>query len=507
VGIPLLIASVGAAYKLKAALDLRQMVHQHLASSAEVLASAGALQAEVVEARSRAFGLFDQGAGAEGELRWDEAQTRAVEVEHQLAEAHRTLDAALALDPGNRQVMSALAEVAYEGVVMPQEGRYRGYADAQLERVKDYDRERIWVRKLEAPASARISSTPRGAQVDVAYFQNKNGRLVLGDWTPLGQTPLEIPLAPRSAVLRFRAPDFAEVRYAALPEPGKPVQIDVRMPEAARLPSGMVLIPAGPYLYGAGEDDEFRRGYLDAQPLHARKTGDYLIGRTEVTFGDWMEFLRALPVLERSARMPQAIQGRLRNALELSQLPSGIFQLSFTPTAKTYVAREGDPVSYPGRIPALALDWRQFPVGAISFRDAEAYARWLDQTGKVPHARLCTEEEWEKAGRGADGRAFPCGGVLHEDDANFDLTYGRNPLGFGPDPVGAHPSCESPFGLVDVAGNAWEWTRSAKDSPVPVFRGGSYFEGTRSARTANRNVGEAELRDPRFGLRICADPR
>ncbi len=507
VGIPLLIVSAGVGYKVKAALDLRRMVDQHLGVAAVALGQARSVQAQVVDARKRAFQLLDQGDSGEGELKWDEAQTRAVDVERRLAEAHRALDAALALDPGNREVTGRLAEIIYLGVVMPQEGRYRGYPEAQIERVKDFDRERTWVSKLEAPAPAQILSSPPGAQVEVAYYQNQNGRMVLGGWAAIGKAPLAAKLNPRSALLRFQAPGHAEVRYAVVPEPGKPLEISVRLPEQSRAPKGMVLVPAGPFLFGAGEDDEFRRGYLDAQPLHLRTTPDYLISRTEVTFGEWIDFLRALPPAERAARMPQATKGRLRNALELSLLPSGVFRLSFTPTAQTYLAAEGESVIYPGRAPKTPHDWRRFPVGAISFRDAEAYARWLAETGKVPGARICTEDEWEKAGRGADGRAFPCGSVLHEDDANFDLTYGRDPLGFGPDPVGAHPSCESPYGLLDVAGNAWEWTRMGSGTAgVPVFRGGSYFEGTRSARIANRNVGEAELRDPRFGLRVCADP-
>src|SRR4029079_4457965 len=99
-------------------------------------------------------------------------------------------------------------------------------------------------------------------------------------------------------------------------------------------------------------------------------------------------------------------------------------------------------------------DWTKFPVSAVSYEDAIAFAAWLDRTHRVPGAHVCDDYEWERAARGADGRPFPSGATLAPDDANVDVTYGRDPLAFGPDEVGSHTKSRRPLGADDMARNA-----------------------------------------------------
>jgi formylglycine-generating enzyme required for sulfatase activity len=143
----------------------------------------------------------------------------------------------------------------------------------------------------------------------------------------------------------------------------------------------------------------------------------------------------------------------------------------------------------------------------VSFDDANAFAAWLDRTGRVPGARLCDEYEWERAARGADARMFPSGARLAPDDANIDVTYGREPLAFGPDEVGAHPGSRSPIGADDIAGNVWELMRSVHTPGIPAVRGGSWYQGEASAQSQNREDGEVSQRSVTLGLRLCATPR
>jgi len=139
-------------------------------------------------------------------------------------------------------------------------------------------------------------------------------------------------------------------------------------------------------------------------------------------------------------------------------------------------------------------------VTGVSMADAEAYAGWLDRTGHLPGARLCDEREWELAARGADGRLYPHGQTLRPGDANIGITHA--PL--GPDEVGLHPESRSVVGLDDMAGNAWELTRSAVDGK-PIARGGSYaLDPLAASSTMREQLEQPELRDITVGFRICA---
>ena len=95
------------------------------------------------------------------------------------------------------------------------------------------------------------------------------------------------------------------------------------------------------------------------------------------------------------------------------------------------------------------------PVVGVSVNDALKYARWV---GK----QLPTEEQWEKACRGTDGRKNPWG----DDPVSEERAcYGRDPLEGGTDDVKARPDGESPYGVRDLVGNAWEWTATTDTDP------------------------------------------
>ncbi|NJN94208.1 MAG: formylglycine-generating enzyme family protein [Anaerolineales bacterium] len=106
------------------------------------------------------------------------------------------------------------------------------------------------------------------------------------------------------------------------------------------------------------------------------------------------------------------------------------------------------------------------PVVHISWYDAIAYCNWLAKITGKPY-RLPSEAEWEKGARGNDGRIYPWG---NEWDASRCNTRENGP---GDTTLtGAYPNGVSPYQLLDMAGNIWEWTSSiwGKDAIKPDFK-------------------------------------
>src|SRR5262249_5732653 len=149
--------------------------------------------------------------------------------------------------------------------------------------------------------------------------------------------------------------------------------------------------------------------------------------------------------------------------------------------------------------------WRQLPLTGVSSKDLEGYFDWLGRSKPLLQgARLCDEEEWEHAARGADARSFPSGERLSPNEADIDVSYSRQPDSYGPDPVGSYPASASPFGVLDMAGNANEMTRAREPGSETIFlRGGSWYYTDRSAFSANRAPAEPSMRNTVVGVRVC----
>lgn len=104
---------------------------------------------------------------------------------------------------------------------------------------------------------------------------------------------------------------------------------------------------------------------------------------------------------------------------------------------------------------------------------AEDAAKWA---GK----ELPTEQQWERAARGTDGREYPWGNEFDREKCNtIESGIGKTTR------VTRYPNSISPVGCYDMAGNVWEWTAS-KDGPHRVLRGGSWDNYRGDARCAFR---------------------
>ena len=112
--------------------------------------------------------------------------------------------------------------------------------------------------------------------------------------------------------------------------------------------------------------------------------------------------------------------------------------------------------------------WGDRPVTWISLEDAQAYASWAGK--RLPH-----EWEWQYAAQGSDGRLYPWG---NEWNASAVPVPDKGHTMRGPDAVTDHPQGASPFGVMDLVGNVWQWTDVFVDqhTRAGVLRGGSYYQ-------------------------------
>jgi serine/threonine-protein kinase len=204
------------------------------------------------------------------------------------------------------------------------------------------------------------------------------------------------------------------------------------------MPDDMVLIAGGPFLYGE-ERSASEIPY------------DYYIDRVPVTNADYKRYLDSLSDLERPAREPDEWRG--------------------------------------GTFPQGKAD---HPVTGINSEDAMAYAAWASK-------RLPTEQEWEKAARGTDGRTYPWGEGLDPKRCNVSESGIADTT-----PVGSFPQGASPYGCLDMAGNVWEWCETwYQEGVYRIIRGGSHDESGEVAYCARRKSFMPDLRNYDIGFR-CA---
>lgn len=161
------------------------------------------------------------------------------------------------------------------------------------------------------------------------------------------------------------------------------------------------------------------------------------------------------------------------------------------------------------------------PVRDVNWHDAMAYCEWL--TGKLNTdgidcvISLPTEAQWEKAARGDDGRIYPWGDdKINPNKANYDETQINMTS-----PVGCFPGGKSPYDILDMSGNVWEWCRDRfaqyskspekdplgpDDGAIRIMRGGSWYFGAGFCRSANRFGDDPVGRFSHDGFRLVRLP-
>lgn len=243
----------------------------------------------------------------------------------------------------------------------------------------------------------------------------------------------------------------------------------------------MLYVPAGNFLMGSEQED-------DEQPIHSVYLDGYYIDKYEVT----------------NAGYRSCVQAKVC-------LPPG--EITSQTRLNYYEASEYD----------------EYPVVFVTWNMAAAYCQWRG-------ARLPTEAEWEKSARGIDGRTYPWGNEFKCQNGNFDdetdwdrfvVPGGKNCDGYADTaPVGSFTDGRSPYNVMDMSGNVWEWVNDWYDekyylaAPVvnpagpdsgtlKVVKGGgwdNYASRIDSIRSSFRIGLDPTFMKNRFGFRCALTP-
>ncbi|HZU87211.1 MAG TPA: SUMF1/EgtB/PvdO family nonheme iron enzyme [Anaerolineaceae bacterium] len=218
----------------------------------------------------------------------------------------------------------------------------------------------------------------------------------------------------------------------------------------------LLCVPAGKFLMGSDPTKDVNAYYEDEKPQHSVYLDAYWIDQTEVT-----------------------------NAMYQNCVQAGVCRVPKSNESYTHPNYYGNE------------SYADYPVIGVAWEDAQAYCTWAGR-------RLPSEAQWEKAARGTDGRIYPWGNN-HPDDTM--LNYRMSGTDGDVVKVGSYPNDTSPYGALDMGGNAYEWvadwydefyySASPLENPIGplsgeyhIMRGGSAIDAPSELRVANRRLGK-----------------
>lgn len=368
----------------------------------------------------------------------DQARELANEQARELARATDRFVQALGYDRESERVRRQMTELHWAEAQRAEQVRDEAGQIYHEELIGEYD-DGTYIARLRAKATLSLTTHVPGAEV-VAFRQvERDRRLVNDGGRRLGTTPLrEVSLDPGSYVLRIEREGFRPVRFPVMARRGEHTKARVNLYTDSEIGDDMVFVPGGSFVAG-GDPDAF-----ESLPRSLIELPDFCVARFPVTFDQYLEFVSDL-----EQRDEVWAAKRLPNALDTGEGAfaerdgDGVWRARWDilvegDAARTFCARE-----QAGSVPVCCIDWY----------DAMAYCRWRSEREGVL-LRLPTEHEWEKAARGVDGRWFPWGDRF---DPSFSKMRESRP-GFGqPEPIGAFPTDESPYGVRDMAGGMRTW--------------------------------------------------
>lgn len=442
----------------------------------------------------------------------DEADQLERRCEHLKQEYRETIRSALQYARDLPEAQSRLADHYADRHSQAETERDPQRAALTERLLRHYDQGR-YAGYLKAEGALTLHTDPPGAQVRIYRYEHRRRRLLPVYWKSLGQTPLdEVTLPIGSYMLSIHHSDRAVVRYPVLITrqshwdgipPGETAPHRIYLPARRELSSDEMYIPAG-WFWSGGDKDAGR-----ALPQQRLWVAGHTIGRFPITNAEYIAFLDDLVATGRGdaalryAPRDRPTHGDPEGGLLYGRSRLGRFLL---------VPDINGDVWLP--------DW---PVIMMGWAGAVAYCQWRsERTGTG--WRLPGELEWEKAGRGVDGRIYPWGDTF---DASWACTRESHPGRPQPVPVSAFPIDESPYGVRGMAGNTRDWCgdifsphgpRLDGERVIPptlprrvdpstghtgITRGGAWWYSPREARLSYRAMHLPAIRFHPLSFRIA----
>ncbi len=372
-------------------------------------------------------------------------------------------------------------------------------------RAHDHGRHASWLR---GDGWLTVLTDPPGATVVAHRIERVRRRLVPDSAISLGETPIvERPLASGSYRLVLSHQGCSSVTYPVEigrgghwhgTAPGSWEPQAIWLPPGGRVDGMACHVPAG--WFQSGGDPEAVDG-LSGRRLWV---DGFFVQRFPVSNRDYIAFLDALAASGEEAEVDRCVPAHHD---EVSVAPVPVFRRDPEGRFAVGTGVDGIPL-HPDE-----------PVMLVDRYGARAYARWLSERCGV-HWRLPHDQEWEKAARGVDGRAFPWGAYLDPTWCCMQQSHSSAPRRRA---VDAYPIDESPYGVRGLGGNIRDWCHNAYDRAGPadgsrvdpfadppedaeffMVRGGSWASGEAMCRAASRLVARANTRATVYGIRLVA---
>ena len=386
------------------------------------------------------------------------------------AEILAACEKAYSQDPGSAAADRLLARVHYARFEEAEAARDKQGWRFHEQRVRRYDDGR-YAPLLKGTGALTLRTDPPGAEVICQrYDRSVDLAWPMAEPQVLGTTPLEgLALESGSYLLTLRYPGRRDTRYPVFLPRGhhwdsgpQPIPLF----SEADIGEGVVYVPASPFVQGGDLQS------TDSRPRSEPWVDGFFLSVLPVTMQQYSHFVSALHGQDPEqawSRVPRQESGLTSSGGQYWERPSrdGAY-------AVPERDRDGDPWS------------PLWPVYAVSWEDAGAYAAWCSEKDGLRWA-LPTEQQWEKAARGVDGRTFPWGDGFDPTLCKMrDSRQGRPQ----PEPVGSFAADISPYGVRDLAGGVRDWCGDdhyGGDPKRRPLRGGAWSANARNCRAAYRH--------------------